>query len=289
MCKRLSVLLFALVVAACDSAEFSQNRAAELGVIDEVFSRIDQNAAAIEAAPAFSVDHSRLGEAEGEVLDASKVGLYSNPRVNSLILSANIRAGLDLPYRIQAYYENGKQQLVYTDPEFLRIRHSLDSAGALEDFEQDIAALTTGLDGARPVHKNGLEADLGIVQLVSDFGYEDSIARLKETILAEGDTVWFYDVDYQEEAQAFGIELPRASLLVFGAPAPGAKAMRPYPSIGLDAFPQKLLVYENNGQVLAIYNEIPAMAELHYNDTGIPHYVIAYRLKDTLSDAISVE
>ena len=289
MVKRVFGLVLITLVAGCDSAEFSQNRSAELSAVDEIFSHIDRNAAAIEAVPAFSIDHSRLADAEGEVLDASKVGFYTNPRINSRILNANIRAGLDLPYRVQAYYDNGVQQVVYTDAEFLRIRHGLDLPDALGDFQQEVAGLIAGIEGARPVHKNSLEANFGIVQLVSDFAFEESVERLKTTILAEGDTVWFYDIDYQKQAQAFDIRLPKASLLVFGAPAPGAKAMRSYPSIGLDAFAQKLLVYEQNNQVVAIYNEIPAIADLHYDDTGIPHHVIAYRLKDTLSGAITAE
>ncbi len=75
-------------------------------------------------------------------------------------------------------------------------------------------------------------------------------------------------------------------LLVFGAPTPGAIAMREYPSMGLDAFGQKVLVYEQDNKVKVIYNDIPAFAYLHYGGNAIVHQIIKFRLNSTLSSAI---
>lgn len=105
-------------------------------------------------------------------------------------------------------------------------------------------------------------------------------------MLAEGDTVWFMNWDYQKQAEKLDEELPKATLLVFGGPAPGAKAMTDFSSIGLDAFGQKVLVFEQNGEVQIAYNDIVDFAELHYQDAAIPHRVINYRLGSTLKGAI---
>ena len=83
--------------------------------------------------------------------------------------------------------------------------------------------------------------------------------------MAQDDTVWFGEIDFMTEASGEGVELPAATLLLFGGPKPGGIAMAKFPAIGLDAFCQKLLVYagEDGGSVV-IFNDIAAMAELHY-------------------------
>ena len=110
--------------------------------------------------------------------------------------------------------------------------------------------------------------------------------NIKRDVLAEGDTVWFMNWDFKERANLVGESLPNATLLVFGGPAPGAKAMTDFPSIGLDAFGQKVLVTEENGQVVVAYNNIVALSELHYGDNAFSHKFINYRLGKTLGGAI---
>jgi len=287
MHKLFAPLISLLLLAGCDSAHFSDKRISELESTDAIFTQLSSNATATGIRELFSVDHSRLAEDSDEVLDASKVSFYSNPENDSQILKKEIRAGLDLPYRIQAYYHQKEPRVIYTSVDFIKIRHGLDNSAVIEKFDQDIASLVTAIPGAIPLAHNNLVQDYGIIELESELSFEQTVDRLKSTILAEGDTIWFHDIDYQQQARGYGISLPSSKLLVFGAPAPGAKAMRDYPSIGLDAFPQKVLVYEQNGKVLVIYNEIPGIARLHYDDTALAHRVIAYRLKNTLSSAIT--
>lgn len=275
-----------LFLAACSSPEFSANRQDELAQTDAVFAQIERNAIAEQIQPLFDIDHSRMAEKSGEVLDASRVAFYTSPKLNSQLLQGEIRVGLDLPYRVQAYYQNGELKVRYTDVQYLKIRHGLEDSTVLARVDGEINKLVVDLPNAVPVSHEGLQKDYGIVELVSEYAFAETVDRLKAAILAEGDTVWFQDIDYQQQALDFDIEIPRTMLLVFGAPGPGAKAMRDYPSIGLDAFGQKVLVYEQNGKVNVIYNDIPAFAELHYADSAIVHKVIKFRLNSTLSSAI---
>lgn len=275
-----------LFLAACSSPEFSAKRQDELAQTDAVFAQIERNAIAEQIQPLFDIDHSRMAEKSGEVLDASRVAFYTSPKLNSQLLQGEIRVGLDLPYRVQAYYQNGELKVRYTDVQYLKIRHGLEDSTVLARVDGEINKLVVDLPNAVPVSHEGLQKDYGIVELVSEYAFAETVDRLKAAILAEGDTVWFQDIDYQQQALDFDIEIPRTMLLVFGAPGPGAKAMRDYPSIGLDAFGQKVLVYEQNGKVNVIYNDIPAFAELHYADSAIVHTVIKFRLNSTLSSAI---
>ena len=105
--------------------------------------------------------------------------------------------------------------------------------------------------------------------------------------MAENDTMWFGESDYQAEAATLGVMLPKLTLLLFGAPGPGGKAMAGYPRMGLDAFCQKVLVYQTHGgQVNINFNEMAAFAELHNGDSALPHRIITRRMRATLGGAI---
>ncbi|MDC1286804.1 DUF302 domain-containing protein [Gammaproteobacteria bacterium] len=285
--KKLVIFTFPLLLlTACSSPQFSANREAELKQTDAVLAQVERSAIAQKIQPLFGIDHSRLAEASGEVLNASRVAFYANPKLNSQVLQQRIRAGLDLPFRVQAYYQDGDLKVRYTDAQYLKIRHGIEDPTVVAALEIEISKLLVDLPEARPVSHDGLKKDYGIIELDSELAFEETVDRLKSVILAEGDTIWFHDIDYQQQARDFGLDLPQSKLLVFGAPAPGASAMREYPSIGLDAFGQKVLVYEQDGKVKVIYNDIPAFAELHYADNALVHKVIKFRLNHTLSSAI---
>ena len=72
-----------------------------------------------------------------------------------------------------------------------------------------------------------------------------------------------------------------------GGPGPGGKAMAQFPRLGLDAFCQKLLVYQDeDGSVKVLFNDIVALAELHYGKSNPPQKIINQRLKATFTKAI---
>lgn len=286
------IIVLCYLLSGCEKTIDNNNREQELINNDQVLSQVNDNAKKNKLHYLFSIDHSRLAADSDELLDASKVAIYSNPLVNSQLLKENIRVGLDLPYRIQAFHYKNELKVVYTDSNFLKKRHNVIDSPALSSFDRDLNYLSSGMGNASAVSSDSMPENYGIVELTSSLDFESTINALKEAIMAEGDTVWFYTLDYQKEALKYAVTLPKVKLLVFGAPAPGAKAMREFPSIGLDAFGQKVLVYtevdERDGttKTKVIYNDIPAIAELHYNDSSLAHKVIKFRLKNTLSSAI---
>ena len=94
-------------------------------------------------------------------------------------------------------------------------------------------------------------------------------------------------MDFSAQAKASGADIVPAVLLLFGGPAPGGVAMADFPSIGIDAFCQKLLVYASpDGGSVVIFNDIAAMAELHYGRSAPPHAALNERLTATFSAAI---
>ena len=62
--------------------------------------------------------------------------------------------------------------------------------------------------------------------------------------------------------------------------------MADFPKLGLDAFCQKLLVFEDeDGNVQIAFNDIVAFAKLHYGRSNMAQQVINTRLKQTFKKA----
>lgn len=286
MKKLYLVALFVLPILGCGTTVDPVAHQNKLNSVDESVVIVDGNAEKRGLEKVLTIDHSRLAEQAGEYLAPSRVDFYTDDELNTELLKDNLHVGLDLPFRVLNYVENGKQKVIYTDVNFIQKRYDIKDDAALQQFQLQTERLTRDLGNVKPVDSEGLTKNYGIETIVSDYDFDSTLENIKRDVLAQDDTVWFMNWDYKARAESIGESLPNATLLVFGGPAPGAKAMTDFPSIGLDAFGQKVLVTEQNGQVLVSYNNIVDMSELHYRDNAISHRIINYRLGKTLSGAI---
>ncbi|MCY9862728.1 DUF302 domain-containing protein [Vibrio coralliirubri] len=285
--KKLSLIaLFVLPILGCEMTVDQNAHQSQLNAVDESVLIVDRNAEDKGLDKVLTIDHSRLAAQANEYLAPSRVDFYTDDKLNTQLLKDSLQVGLDLPFRVLNYVENGEQKVIYTDAQFIQKRHGIMDNEALEQYAEKTASLTNGLDNIAPVQSEGLTKNYGIETLVSEYDFETTLNNIKRDVLAQGDTVWFMNWDFKARAKAIGESLPNATLLVFGGPAPGAKAMTDFPSIGLDAFGQKVLVTEENGQVTVAYNNIVDMSELHYQDNAISHKVINFRLGKTLGGAV---
>lgn len=233
-----------------------------------------------------SIDHARLAAAAGVEMPPSRVLVFSAPSVNVAILDENVRAGLDLPFRVLTHADSDAARIVYTDAQFLAIRHGLQNSQSLNAFSDAINTVVAGTN-AMSAPKDTLSRDYGIIELTSDLSVPEAVARLTKAVMAQNDTVWFGEIDFGAEAAEAGVTLPDAVLLLFGGPAPGGVAMAKFPAIGLDAFCQKLLVYAGqDGGSVVIFNDIAAFAELHYGQSADPHHLLNQRLSATFAKAL---
>ena len=286
--KRISLLLvlfLGVLLSSCTQREPASDtlyRAVD-ELYDSVVAATDRYAVIVE------IDHSRLAAEQGEMMPPARVVIFSDPAVNTLILQQDPRAGLDLPFRVLAYAEGDAPAVTSTTAEYLKRRHGLADSQALQQYEESILGVVRAVPdhAAIAFDTPPLGKGQGIVTVSSDYEFEETIARLKTAITAESDTIWFGDIDYREQAAALGVELPGSTLLLFGAPGPGGKAMAERPRMGLDAFCQKVLVYQApGGQVEVLFNDIPSFAEFHYGDSALPHKVITRRMLKTLAGAV---
>jgi len=291
---RLKLLVLFFSVIPFSSAAESLTEPEIFPQTDALFSRVENQVHGLGLEKVVDIDHARLAwEAGISTMSPSRVLLFSDPKLNAELIAINPLIGLDLPFRILAYGDQGKAKLAFTNAEFLRNRYEIESRKLLIEYDLNIKNSLMGSENVASPVKSKITPGYGILSIDSDFNYEDSYQRLKQAVLAQGDTVWFAEIDYQEEAREFAIELPKVKLLLFGGPAPGGQAMSQFPLLGLDAFCQKVLLLESsdnlapsNNKVSIHFNSIPDLAMLHYQQVAKPHEIINGRLVDTFTKAL---
>ena len=273
-------------LSGCGAGDEKLQRDVDLIAVDERVVLVSKKAKKQNLTQLLTIDHSRLAKKEDAELAASRVALFSDIALNTDLVAQNTLVGLDLPFRVISYAEDEQIKTMYTDAAFLQKRHNLSDTVALQNYQTKVSELVKDIPNAKAVNSQTLSHNYGIKKIESDYDFETTLSNIKRDVLKEGDTLWFINLDYKAEAKKIGKALPDATLLVFGAPAPGATAMSDFPSIGLDAFGQKVLVYVEEGKVIVAYNDIVDMSQLHYQDNALAHRVINFRLGKTLSNAV---
>lgn len=237
------------------------------------------------------LDHHRMAAEAGVYTPPSIVTIFSDSKVEVPIIQANQLAALDMPFKVLSYAEADTMEakVAYTSAGFIQKRHSLD-AGLLTDYTAKMNAALTAFPEAMISETDLMTVSegFGIIKTKSDFDFATTVKNLKDIIMSQGDTKWFADVDFQKDAAAMDITIEPNTLLLFGGPAPGGKAMMTSPKIGLDAFCQKLLVFQKeNGEVWIAYNDIVAFAQLYYQNATKPQQMINHRLTMVFTKAVS--
>ncbi len=90
------------------------------------------------------------------------------------------------------------------------------------------------------------------VVLESKLGFSQTVEALEEAFKSKGMTL-FARIDHQAAAQAQGLDMQPATVIVYGAPKVGTPLMRKDPSLALQ-LPMKVLVTEVDGKVKVMLN-----------------------------------
>ncbi len=286
-----SVCIIGLVVSACD-----RNSPIEIDRYqssDEFFEKIDSNIAKEPLLlKAFEIDHSRLGAHERSYMPPARVLMFSDKKLESELLKMNQLVGIDLPLRILAYESvpNGPSKIIYNSFDYLASRYGLSPFGVTRNlFEESLSLALSGIDPSdiATFSQDQMQPD-GIVTLDSPFDFEETYSRVLEAINSQDGTVVFGSIEFQSQVQDSGLDILPTKLILFGGPSPGAKAMRNAPTLGLDAFCQKLLVWEDDQQVVHLsFNDLLRVAERQDVRKSIPLRVINFRLNRTFTNALS--
>lgn len=294
---RYSIYFFIfLLLQLTYSCQFSQNKKESKEQSLTIEQKVDALQAQIKTAIApfkivATLNHHRMAKEVGVYTPPSIASIFSDSKVNSDLLSKHGQLlGLDLPFKLLSYSEADtvKVSIAYTSASFIAKRNGL-SKEDLSDYSNTIEEILGSFD-KKIISETNLDSvtiNYGIIKIHSDFDFNKTVQNLKDIVNVQSDTKWFGDIDYKAEANSLGTELRSTTLLLFGGPAPGGKAMKTTPKIGLDAFCQKLLVYENeNGEVWVAFNDIVAFSELYYGIATKPQKMINQRLTATFTQAV---
>lgn len=237
------------------------------------------------------IDHARLAEKAESPMPPAHVLIWSDPKLETEILKINPVAAVDLPLRTLVFEDSlsGKAAVITNSFDFIMNRHALpDDIAIRERYETAISKVMQDIPtesiASFPSDKM---PDTGLVTLASPHDFNTTETRIRDAINAQDDTVFFTTVDFTERARNFGVTLAPIRLILFGAPGPGGKAMSEAPILGLDAFCQKMLIWQDrDGAVHVTFNDLMVLAEHQQVSGGIPLRVINYRIKKTFSEAL---
>ena len=103
------------------------------------------------------------------------------------------------------------------------------------------------------------------MRLESAFGFSETLQRLRAALEAKGFAI-MATIDHRAAAEAVGLEMPPATVLVYGNPRGGTPLMLAAPDFALE-LPLRVLVREGDGgQVYAVFNTAGTLEGKH----GLP-------------------
>lgn len=284
-------LALVLLVSACtrDTEKVAESR--YIGP-DSLYRTMEENVRANQKFELIlDIDHSRLAAEVDSPMPPSHVLIWSDPELESAMLKYNPLVAMDLPLRALAFEATGTGEaaVIANSYDYVANRHSLPDDEFLRDRYE--AALAQAMKGIPQDAISSFPSDLmessGLVTLDSPYDFETTERHIAEAINAQSDTVNFGRVDFAARAKDYGIDLEPIILILFGGPGPGGKAMSAAPTLGLDAFCQKLLIWQDaEGTVHVTFNDLLVLAERQRVPIRIPLRVINRRIQDTFAAAL---
>ena len=240
------------------------------------------------------IDHSRLGAAAGSPMSPARVLIFSDPQLESELIRVKPLAALDLPLRVLSFEDSRSQpsKVIYNRFEYLVSRYQLDPAAVGNlglRYDRLISGMTVDIPAAAVAsfRSDAMDPD-GIITIPSPYGFAETLEKVEEAIGAQDDTVYFGVVDFQANARELGLEIMPSYMILFGAPGPGGKAMAGSPTLGLDGFCQKFLIWQDaQGGVNLSFNDLPALARRQDAEVALALRVINFRLNSVFDDALS--
>lgn len=216
------------------------------------------------------IAHAVNAQSVGLELRSTHVILFENPRLGTPIMQLNQQAGLDLPQKILVYEdETGLVLVSYNGTEYIVARHGVASAESLAQINNALSNFTIIATGATVTHRaaTGISLHQGVITVQSQNDFATTYNRLRSSIENNDNLRLLAQVNYQQNAQAVGLDLLPTRLIVFGNPVLGTPLMQSSQTTALD-LPQKILVWENsNGAVMISYND-PSFLKTRHSIIG---------------------
>ena len=239
-----------------------------------------------------SLDHHRMAMTTGAYTPAAIASIFIKDNMEMYKpLLINQQLAMDFPFKILAFSDQDSEnaKIAYTSADFLMKRHGL-SASDLAFYDQEMKAVIAALPSNLIVSTDlSTETkDFGVIKMESKYSFDETVSRIRALIKMNQDARWFTEIDFQKEARNYKLDVAPTFLCLFGAPKPGALAMHDAPEIGLDAFCQKVLVYENKGKTYVCFSDMVAFSKLYYGRSNKGQEIVTKRMTAALKKAIGI-
>lgn len=282
-------LLLSLVACSCSPEPVAESRFVEP---DKLYRTLEANVRSHQEFEVIvDIDHARLGKKANSPMPPAHVLIWSDSELEAAVLKHNPLAAVDLPLRALAYEDQstGNAAVIANSFDYVANRYALPNDATIrERYDADIAKAMAGIP-SESIAKFSSDSmpDAGLITLISPYDFATTKTRILDAINAQSDTIVFGELDFAARAKTHGVKLEPSHLVLFGAPGPGGKVMTSAPTLGLDAFCQKLLIWQDTrGVVNVSFNDLRALAERHRVSGGLPLRVVNRRLKGIFSKAL---
>ncbi len=136
-----------------------------------------------------------------------------------------------------------------------------DGSGAPRDAPAPTRAGSGG-DDVGTIGGASSSPGIGLAVVTSEQPFDDTVADLLAALEANPAITVIAEVDHAANASSVGLELPPTVEIFFGNPMLGTPLMQASRTVGID-LPQKLLVFERDGEVRLAWNTPAYLAARH--------------------------
>lgn len=233
------------------------------GAVDVIVEQVKQGANQASLPIALSIDHARLARQAGSSMPPATVVMVRDPVLEARWLQADPDLALELPLRVLIHQpEAGSSPQVSRQAgAALLQRHGLRDASLAALYDTTTTALLQQVPRTAIQLVPALQSvGDGIVSITSPLDLAATRQRVLEIIQAQSDTVLFAEIRFETGNDGAQPTSP-VTLILFGGPGPGGRAMAENTGLGLDAFCQKLLIRQDSkGQVVVRFNDLSWIA-----------------------------
>jgi len=149
-----------------------------------------------------------------------------------------------------------------TQEELQQAQEMADEAGKNREATPGENGSEETADSADGAEAFDLEEGIGLVTVESDDAFDATVSRISSAIEGNDALMLIATVDHAANAESVGMDLPPTTLLIFGNPKLGTPLMGASRSVAID-LPQKMLVWEEEGEVMVSYNDPQYLAARH--------------------------
>lgn len=90
------------------------------------------------------LDHSKNAASVGLNLNPTRIIMFGNPNLGTLLMQSNQTVSIDLPQKIIVYQDDKAEvKVAYNNPMYLKNRHNIEQKEALDKISIALDVLTT--------------------------------------------------------------------------------------------------------------------------------------------------